>query len=103
MAHLGGPAGTVRASTAEDEDAKVKAVRAKLSRVDQRLVAEQEFCPIREDNRLGSMGTPVKLVLGGRPVFLCCKNCKEDALAQPEQTLQKAEELQARGKTAPAQ
>jgi hypothetical protein len=39
------------------------------------------------------MGTPVKLEIGGKPVFLCCAGCKEAALADPKATLTRAEKL----------
>jgi hypothetical protein len=46
-------------------------------------------------HRLGSMGTPVKVVISGKPVFLCCEGCREKALADPDGTLAKAEKLKA--------
>jgi hypothetical protein len=79
------------------EDADIKAERAKLSPEDQSLVAAQEFCAI-SDERLGVMGPPVKLVIKGQPVFLCCGNCKKKALADPDKTLAKVEELKAKVK-----
>jgi len=87
-------------SMTEDEDAKVKAVLSKLSRVDQRLAEAQGYCPILPANRLGSMGLPVKLFLKGQPVFLCCPACEKEARARPEETLAKVESAKARGKSA---
>ena len=82
-------ASTVRPSTPEDEDAKVEAALARLP-VEQRRIAEaQRLCPVLEENRLGSMGTPVKLTVEGQAVFLCCDGCKKSALANPRQTLAK--------------
>jgi hypothetical protein len=75
------------------DDADIKAERAKLSPEDQRLVAAQEFCAISTDERLGRMGPPVKLVIKGQPVFLCCKGCEKKALANPDKTLAKVAEL----------
>jgi Cu(I)/Ag(I) efflux system membrane fusion protein len=74
-------------------EAKVKANLAKLSAEDRRLAEEQKFCPVEPDNLLGSMGPPVILDIKGQKVFLCCPSCKDDALADPEQTLAKAKEL----------
>src|SRR5439155_1294300 len=85
-----------RPSMTEDEDAKVKAVLAKLSRVDRRLAEAQEYCPVLESSRLGSMGPPVKVLIQGQPVFLCCEGCVDEARAHPQQTLAKARELKAR-------
>jgi hypothetical protein len=82
------------------EDADVRAERAKLSPEDQRLVAAQEFCAVSTDERLGAMGPPVKVVVKGQPVFLCCKGCEKKALANPDQTLATVEELKAKVKAA---
>jgi hypothetical protein len=45
------------------------------------------------------MGVPVKVMLKGQPVFLCCKGCKEDALANPDEMLAKVEKLKAKAKS----
>jgi Cu(I)/Ag(I) efflux system membrane fusion protein len=92
-------AAEVMPSMTEDEDAKIKAVLSKLSRVDQRLAEAQGYCPILEANRLGSMGLPVKLILKDQPVFLCCKGCEKQARDHPDQTLAKVESLKTRVKT----
>lgn len=42
------------------------------------------------ESRLGSMGMPVKLMIQGRPVFLCCSGCESEALADPVKTLDNA-------------
>jgi membrane fusion protein, copper/silver efflux system len=81
-------AGTVRPSTPQDEGAEVKAALAQLPPDERRLAQSQAFCPILPKNRLGSMGVPFKVMLEGRPVFLCCEGCKEDALADPAKTLE---------------
>ena len=38
-------------------------------------------------DRLGTMGTPMKVMIEGKPVFLCCKACKEDAVKGGEKTV----------------
>jgi hypothetical protein len=48
---------------------------------------------IQTEERLGGMGTPVKVMVKGQPVFLCCKGCRKEALAQPDKTLAKVKEL----------
>jgi Cu(I)/Ag(I) efflux system membrane fusion protein len=45
-----------------------------LSPEDRRLVTKQKLCPVT-DQPLGSMGTPFRLVVEGRTVFLCCEGC----------------------------
>src|SRR5205807_205907 len=62
---------TARPSMGADEDAEVRAALAKLSPADRRLAEEQGYCPVL-GTRLGGMGTPVKILLQGKPVFLCC-------------------------------
>jgi Cu(I)/Ag(I) efflux system membrane fusion protein len=100
----GGPQGerraatTARPSMTEDEEAKVKAVLAKLSPADRRLAEAQGFCAVLEDSRLGSMGPPVKVLVKGQPVFLCCKGCAGEARDHPDQTLARVAELKAKAK-----
>jgi hypothetical protein len=84
---------TVRPTTPEDADAKIAAALAKLLPEDRRLAEAQRFCPVLEDSRLGAMGSPVKLMIEGQPVFLCCKGCVRKALANPQATLAKVQEL----------
>ncbi len=82
-------------------EAKVKANLAKLSAEDRRLAEEQKFCPVEPDNLLGSMGPPMILDIKGQKVFLCCPACKDDALADPDQTLAKVKELKAKAASMP--
>jgi len=42
---------------------------------------------------LGSMGIPVKLMLEGKPVFLCCEGCEGEARANPKATLAQVEAI----------
>ena len=72
---------------------KIAAAREKLSAEDRELAESQRFCPVEEKIPLGSMGKPVKLLLNGKPVFLCCDSCEEAALAAPDKTLKKAADL----------
>lgn len=41
---------------------------------DQLRIAVQEICPV-SGQKLGSMGTPVKVKIGEEFLFLCCKGC----------------------------
>ncbi len=95
----GGPSSvtTVRPSTPEDGDAKVKAALTRLPEEDRRLAEAQGFCPVLKDSRLGAMGVPVKLLLKGQPVFLCCHGCENNAKANPSNTLARVAELKAKG------
>lgn len=93
----GGPSGgqSVRPSTPEDTDSKVTAGLAKLAPDDRKLAEAQATCPVLDGSRLGSMGAPVKLVLDGKPVFVCCSGCTDKATAEPAKTAAKATTLKA--------
>lgn len=86
-------AANVRPSTPDDEDAKVKAALGKLSAADRRLAEAQELCAVLKDSRLGSMGPPVKIMIRGQPVFVCCQGCAQQALENPTKTLEKVAAL----------
>jgi hypothetical protein len=81
-----------------DKEARVKANLAKLGEQDRRLAEAQKYCPVMQDRRLGSMGKPFKLMLKGRPVFLCCDGCEDEAKAEPDSTLAAVEKLKAKAK-----
>ena len=81
---------------------EVAAERAKLSPEDRALVEAQEWCVVQTDERLGSMGPPIKLDIKGQPVFICCKGCKKKAERDPDATLAKLAELKAKAAAAKA-
>jgi hypothetical protein len=78
---------------AEVEARKITAALAKLPDADRAAAETQRWCAVMEDNRLGSMGTPVKVTVNGKAVFLCCAACKAKATANGPATLAKAAEL----------
>ncbi|HUY31977.1 MAG TPA: efflux RND transporter periplasmic adaptor subunit [Pirellulales bacterium] len=84
---------TVRPSTPEDPDAEIAAALAGLTSEDRAVALAQKFCPILKNNRLGSMGAPVKLNIAGETVFVCCAGCEEEALADTKATLEKVAAL----------
>ena len=88
-------AGTV---AAQDKEATIRANLAKLPEKDRKLAEAQKWCAVETDDRLGAMGVPVKILIKDQPVFLCCKSCIDQALKNPEQTLARAKELQAKAK-----
>lgn len=73
--------------------ATIVASLAKLSTEDLKLALAQGGCPIHEDVPLGGKGSPVKILLKGHPVMLCCKDCIKEAQANPDKTLAKVKEL----------
>jgi len=56
-----------------------------LSEEDRKLAEAQEICPVTEV-RLGSMGmgTPLKLEIEGRTVFICCEGCRDGWVNDPD-------------------
>lgn len=89
------PTKTVRPSTPEDTDRKLELTLAKLSQADRKLVESQKFCPVLTDSKLGSMGVPVKVMVKGQPVFVCCNACSKQATNEGETTLKKVADLRA--------
>ena len=75
-----------------DADPEVKEALAKLSPEDRKLAEAQKNCAVSGEP-LGSMGTPIKLMLNGEPAFICCKSCQKRAEADPSATLKKVAEL----------
>lgn len=59
---------------------------AKLTDSDAALISKQAVCPVM-DEPLGGMGQPIKLLVGGKPLFLCCKGCIKKVQADPEKYL----------------
>ncbi len=92
----------VKPSTPNDEEAIVTSNLAKLPDTERREVLEQELCVVLEDSKLGSMGVPLRLVIEGKPVYICCKGCTKEALADPKATLAKVDKLKATRKPAPS-
>jgi hypothetical protein len=83
---------------AQDNEATIRANLAKLPEKDRKLAEAQKWCAVETDDRLGAMGVPVKMLIQNQPVFLCCKGCVNSARNNPDQTLARAKELQAKGK-----
>lgn len=79
-----------RGELSPEEEAEIKAELAKLPAPDRPPAEAQRYCPSTGE-RLGSMGVPVKLMLGGKPVFLCCKGCVDKVKAEPAAVLDKVE------------
>jgi hypothetical protein len=92
------PAGPTPAAPAGDADAEVTAERAKLPPEDRAAVDAQEWCVVNTGERLGSMGPPLKVVVNGQPVYVCCKGCARTAQADPDKTLATVAELRAKAK-----
>ncbi len=53
-----------------------------LSSEDRLIVERQKICPVSEAP-LDSMGGPVRVIVNGRPVFICCEGCRDPLLKEP--------------------
>jgi Cu(I)/Ag(I) efflux system membrane fusion protein len=94
-ADSGSPTSSITRSAAKTKGSLSTAQLAqiqKLSLEDQKLAIKQVSCPVTGEP-LGSMGKPVKVIVQGQPVFLCCAGCETEALEHAEETLKKVEKL----------
>lgn len=69
----------------EAEIEEIRVAMEPLSEADRALAEAQLICPVTEV-RLGSMGmgTPIKLDIEGRSVFICCEGCRGSWVNDPE-------------------
>jgi YHS domain-containing protein len=56
------------------------------TQADAPAIAAQKACPVM-DEPLGSMGTPIKVMVGDKPIYLCCKGCIKKVQAEPAKYL----------------
>jgi YHS domain-containing protein len=59
-----------------------------LTENDRPLVEKQRVCPVM-DAGLNEHGTPIKLMVGGQPVFVCCESCVEEVKKDPQKYVAK--------------
>ena len=72
------------AKLSDEEVAEIK----KLPAEDQPIALAQVSCPV-SDSHLGEMGAPIKEVVDGKTVFLCCASCTKSLKADPAKYLAK--------------
>lgn len=53
---------------------------------DEVAIARQQLCPV-SGKKLGSMGRPIKTVVDGKPVFVCCQGCTNALKTNPKKYL----------------
>jgi len=80
------------AKTVSDAESKRQAELAKLSPEDREAAEAQRFCPV-SNGLLGSMDAPIKLMVKGQPVFICCSHCRKEVEENPDETLKKIAEM----------
>ncbi len=73
------------AQLTEAEKEEIRKAMEPLSEADRALAEAQVICPVTEV-RLGSMGmgTPIKLEIKGRTVFICCEGCRDGWVNEPD-------------------
>ena len=67
-------------------DPELDKALASLSAEDRELARKQRVCPVSKA-ALGSMGTPVKVRVRDRDVFICCNGCEKELQANAEKYL----------------
>ncbi len=67
---------------------KLPVTVALLDASDAPRIDRQKVCVVT-GGKLGSMGTPIKVLIGGQPIYLCCKGCLAKVQAKPDFYLQK--------------
>lgn len=72
----------------ESESPTLAASLANLAPTDQAAAKAQKTCPVSGEP-LGSMGTPVKMHVGGKTVFICCEGCRDAVASNPAAYLNK--------------
>ena len=87
------PAGGDKNDPVTLSDDEIKSIKMLPDAADQKLALAQKVCLVGEadgkPNHLGEMGVPVKEVVKGKTVFLCCKSCVEDLKKDPDKYLAK--------------
>jgi hypothetical protein len=75
----------------ESTPSKYADALAKLSAADRELAEKQKICPVSGEP-LGAMGTPYKVTLKDREVFLCCSGCEARIKENPDEYLAKLDQ-----------
>ena len=78
--------GASRPGSSPEEAPKATLDFSGLSPADLALATAQKTCPVTK-KPLGSMGSPVKMAIGGRSVFVCCDGCVQTLKDKPEKYL----------------
>ena len=81
-----GCADAVKADPAKYAGGRAKITVTPLTEADTALIKKQAKCPVMDES-LGSMGQPIKVMVGDKPIFLCCKGCIKKIKAEPAKYL----------------
>lgn len=81
-----GCVGAFKADPAKYAMTRLRISVSSATSADADLVKRQATCPVL-DEPLGSMGQPIKVMVGDKPVFLCCKGCVKKVETEPAKYL----------------
>jgi hypothetical protein len=90
-----------KSAGAEDADSKIEQELSKLPEEDRRLAKAQTVCLVTGEP-LGSMGTPIKITVGDRSLFVCCEGCEKEVRASFDKYFAKAQSQSAATSEQPA-
>lgn len=82
----GGCVDAVKTNPAKYASGRPEITVTAATAADAELIARQKVCPVM-DEKLGGMGNPIKVMIGDKPVFLCCKGCVKKITAEPAKYL----------------
>jgi hypothetical protein len=68
--------------------AESRVVVAQATAADAAAIRAQGTCPVMK-TRLGGHGQPIKLLVAGKPLFVCCKGCIQQVKNDPQRYLAK--------------
>lgn len=77
------------------EDLSIQTAIDQLPPEDRKLAESQRYCASDGETRLGSMDKPIKLMVKGQPVFICCGGCEKVVRADEDKALALVKKLQA--------
>lgn len=69
------------------DESRIKAALGQLAPEDRKTAEKQRVCALQPENRLGSMGQPIPVVVQGQPVFFCCGACASQAESRAAEIL----------------
>lgn len=77
---------TIQSDPAKYAAGRPKIIVTAVTEADRPLIIKQAKCPVM-DEPLGNMGGPIKVMIGDKPIFLCCKGCIKKVQAEPAKYL----------------
>ena len=73
-------------------ESRMRVVSGPLEEADRAAIALQKTCPVG-GGALGSMGDPIKVTVGGKAVYVCCKACLDGVEDNPDDCVRRVNYL----------